>query len=122
MAFWWSLLVLAFAFAICKFLLILIPPKVPSIDVDASDVLEYGNQSQENRFIYVPPRGAAQQSGKKVQCYEPATMKYLGYVPALTPDEVKEQIEKVRKAQKNVVKDQLQAKAPVFAYTIEVYN
>jgi hypothetical protein len=81
MAFWWSLLVLAFAFAICKFLLILIPPKVPSIDVDASDgnlphslihslvcyiafkfvvtliliiaVLEYGNQSQENRFIYV---------------------------------------------------------------------
>jgi hypothetical protein len=36
----------------------------------------------------VPPRGAAQQSGKKVQCYEPATMKYLGYVPALTPDEV----------------------------------
>lgn len=36
----------------------------------------------------VPPRGAAQQSAKKVQCYEPATMKYLGYVPALTHDEV----------------------------------
>lgn len=100
MAFWWSILVLAFAFAICKFLLLLIPPKVPSIDVDASDVLEVGNQSQENNFIYVPPRGTAQQSGKKVQCYEPATMKYLGFLPALAPDEVKERIEKVRKAQK----------------------
>ncbi|XP_027338773.1 aldehyde dehydrogenase 22A1 isoform X2 [Abrus precatorius] len=44
--------------------------------------------------------GTAQQSSKKVQCYEPATMKYLGYVPALTPDEVREQVEKVRKAQK----------------------
>jgi len=39
-------------------------------------------------FIQVPPRGTAQQSGKKVQCYEPATMKYLGFLPALTPDEV----------------------------------
>ncbi|KAL1320797.1 aldehyde dehydrogenase 22A1 isoform X2 [Arachis ipaensis] len=100
MAFWWSLLVLALAFAIGKFLLWLIPPKVPSIDVDASDVLDDGNQAQENSFIYVPPRGAAQQSGTKVQCYEPATMKYLGYVPALTADEVREQVEKVRKAQK----------------------
>ncbi|KAL2970367.1 hypothetical protein AAZX31_15G134800 [Glycine max] len=100
MAFWWPLLVLALAFAICKFLLILIPPKVPSIDVDASDVLDDGSLTQENSFIYVPPRGTAQQSSGKVQCYEPATMKYLGYVPALTPDEVKEQVEKVRKAQK----------------------
>lgn len=39
-------------------------------------------------FIQVPPRGTAQQSGKKVQCYEPATMKYLGFLPALAPDEV----------------------------------
>lgn len=37
MAFWWPLIVLGFAFAICKFLLMLIPPNVPSIDVDASD-------------------------------------------------------------------------------------
>lgn len=37
MAFWWPLLVIAFAFAICKLLLLLIPPNVPSIDVDASD-------------------------------------------------------------------------------------
>ncbi|KAG4956567.1 hypothetical protein JHK85_042947 [Glycine max] len=100
MAFWWPLLVLALAFAICKFLLILIPPKVPSIDVDASDgtlppslsiaLLDDGSLTQENSFIYVPPRGTAQQSSGKVQCYEPATMKYLGYVPALTPDEISE--------------------------------
>lgn len=37
MAFWWPLLVLGFAFALCRFLLMLIPPNVPSIDVDASD-------------------------------------------------------------------------------------
>nr|KYP40479.1 Aldehyde dehydrogenase 22A1 [Cajanus cajan] len=88
MAFWWPLLVLALAFAIGKFLLILIPPKVPSIDVDASDVLDDGSLAQENSYIYVPPRGTAQQSRREVKCYEPATMKYLGYVPALTPDEV----------------------------------
>ncbi|KAK7264706.1 hypothetical protein RJT34_32316 [Clitoria ternatea] len=100
MAFWWPLLVLAFAYGICRFLLMLIPPKVPSIDVDTSDVLDDGNQAQENSFIYVPPRGTSQQSGKIVQCYEPATMKYLGYVPALTQDEVKDRVAKVRKAQK----------------------
>ncbi|KAL2960290.1 hypothetical protein AAZX31_17G032000 [Glycine max] len=100
MAFWWPLLVLAFAYGICRFLLMLIPPKVPSIDVDTSDVLDDGNQAQENSFIYVPPRGTSQQSGKIVQCYEPATMKYLGYVPALTRDEVKDRVAKVRKAQK----------------------
>lgn len=38
--------------------------------------------------MQVPPRGRTQQSEKKVQCYEPATMKYLGYVPALSADEV----------------------------------
>ncbi|KAK7363486.1 hypothetical protein VNO77_05630 [Canavalia gladiata] len=100
MAFWWPLLVLAFAYGICRFLLMLIPPKVPSIDVDTSDVLDDGNQAQENSFIYVPPRGTSQQSGRIVQCYEPATMKYLGYVPALTQDEVKDRVAKVRKAQK----------------------
>ncbi|CAJ1963190.1 unnamed protein product [Sphenostylis stenocarpa] len=87
MGFWWSLLVLALAFAICKFLLILIPPKVPSIDVDASDVLDDGSETPDD-YIYVPPRGTTQQSSGKVQCYEPATMKYLGFVPSLTPDEV----------------------------------
>jgi hypothetical protein len=37
MAFWWPLLVLALAYVICRFLFKLIPPNVPSIDVDASD-------------------------------------------------------------------------------------
>lgn len=38
--------------------------------------------------VKIPPRGRTQQSDRKVQCYEPATMKYLGYFPALTPAEV----------------------------------
>ncbi|KAI9194969.1 hypothetical protein LWI28_010485 [Acer negundo] len=100
MAFWWSLIVLALAYAICRFLLMLIPPNVPSIDVDASDMVDDGNQSQENSFIYIPPRGRTQQSDKKVQCYEPATMKYLGFSLALSADEVKERVALARKAQK----------------------
>ncbi|VVA96731.1 unnamed protein product [Arabis nemorensis] len=100
MPFWWPLIVLAFAYAICRFLLMLIPPNVPSIDVDASDVLAHGKETEENSFIYIPPRGRSQQSDKKVQCYEPATMKYLGYFPALSPAEVKERVTLSRKAQK----------------------
>lgn len=103
MAFWWPIIVLAFAYAICRFLLMLIPPNVPSIDVDASDVLD-GNQTQENSFIYIPPRGRTQQQDKKVQCYEPATMKYLGYFPALSPAEVKDRVAHARKAQKTWAK------------------
>ncbi|XP_077218151.1 aldehyde dehydrogenase 22A1 isoform X2 [Tasmannia lanceolata] len=99
MAFWWPLIVLAFAYAICRFLLMLIPPNVPSIDVDASDVLDDGSQTKENSYIYIPSRGKPAQSDR-VQCYEPATMKYLGYFPALTPDEVKEHVAQARKAQK----------------------
>ena len=37
MAFWWPLLVLAAAYALCRLLLFLIPPTVPSIEVDAAD-------------------------------------------------------------------------------------
>jgi hypothetical protein len=37
MAFWWPLLVLAAAYALCRVLLLLIPPTVPSMEVDASD-------------------------------------------------------------------------------------
>ncbi|GAB4843017.1 hypothetical protein Ancab_012994 [Ancistrocladus abbreviatus] len=97
MAFWWPLLVLGFAYAICRFLLMLIPPNVPSIDVDTSDVLDVGNQTQDNSFIYIPRRG---RQTDKVQCYEPATMKYLGFFPTLKPDEVKERVAQARKAQK----------------------
>nr|QVN32934.1 BADH-like protein [Citrus trifoliata] len=100
MAFLFSLIVLAFAYAICRFLLMLIPPNVPSIDVDASDVLDDGNQTPDNSFIYIPPRGRTPQSETKVQCYEPATMKYLGYVPALSRAEVEERVAQARKAQK----------------------
>ncbi|PQQ20373.1 aldehyde dehydrogenase 22A1 [Prunus yedoensis var. nudiflora] len=63
-------------------------------------VSDDGNQTQENGFIYVPPRGRTPQAETKVQCYEPATMKYLGYFPALTTDEVKERVAQARKAQK----------------------
>ncbi|CAN4104677.1 unnamed protein product [Withania somnifera] len=96
MAFWWPLIVIAFAFAICKLLLMLIPSNVPSIVVDTSDVLYDGNQNKDNSFIYIPSR----RHTDKVQCYEPATMKYLGYFPALKPDEVKERVAQARKAQK----------------------
>lgn len=95
MAFWWALIVIAFAFVICKFLLMLIPSNVPSIDVDASDVIDDGHP-KENSFIYIPSR----RQTDKVQCYEPATMKYLGFFPALKPDEVKERVAQVRKSQK----------------------
>ncbi|CAB4293148.1 unnamed protein product [Prunus armeniaca] len=85
MAFWWPLLVLGFAYAICKFLFMLIPPNVPP---------------SKSMLLMVPPRGRTPQADTKVQCYEPATMKYLGYFPALTPDEVKERVAQARKAQK----------------------
>ncbi|CAI0626285.1 unnamed protein product [Linum tenue] len=98
MAFWWPLIVLALAYGLCRFLFMLIPVNVPSIDVDVSDVTE-GNQAQENSFIYIPPRGRTQQSETKVQCYEPATMKYLGYFPALSPSEVEERVALAKKAQ-----------------------
>ncbi|XP_052190396.1 aldehyde dehydrogenase 22A1 [Diospyros lotus] len=96
MAFWWPLLVLGFAFAICKFLLMLIPPNVPSIDVDASDMLDDGNQTKDSSYIYIPSK----RHTDKIPCYEPATMKFLGYLPALKPDEVKEHVALARKAQK----------------------
>ncbi|KAK3418064.1 hypothetical protein EUGRSUZ_H04040 [Eucalyptus grandis] len=100
MAFWWPLLVLALAYALCRFLLMLIPPNVPSIEVDTSDVVDDGGQARDNSFIYIPPRGRTQQADRKVQCYEPATMKYLGYFPALTTAEVEERVAQARKAQK----------------------
>ncbi|XP_022930425.1 aldehyde dehydrogenase 22A1-like [Cucurbita moschata] len=99
MAFWWTVFVLGFAYAICRFLVMLIPPNVPSIEVDASDVVDDGNQAPENSYIYIPPRVKTQQQDKKVQCYEPANMKYLGFFPALTRDEVKERVASARKAQ-----------------------
>uniref|UniRef100_A0A7N0TKF1 Aldehyde dehydrogenase domain-containing protein n=2 Tax=Kalanchoe fedtschenkoi TaxID=63787 RepID=A0A7N0TKF1_KALFE len=97
MEFWWPVLVVGFAYGLCRFLLMLIPPNVPSIDVDASDVTDDGKETKENSYIYIPPRG---RQPDKVQCYEPATMKYLGFFPALTPAEVKDRVAHARKAQK----------------------
>jgi len=37
--------------------------------------------------VHIPRKSKAAKTDK-VQCYEPATMKYLGYFPALTLDEV----------------------------------
>ncbi|KQK14537.1 aldehyde dehydrogenase 22A1 isoform X2 [Brachypodium distachyon] len=99
MAFWWPLVVLAAAYALCRVLLFLIPPTVPSMEVDASDVLEEANQNKEDSFIYIPRKGKAAQTDN-VRCYEPATMKYLGHFPALTPDEVKEHVAQASEAQK----------------------
>ncbi|KAJ8766446.1 hypothetical protein K2173_022505 [Erythroxylum novogranatense] len=62
------------------------------------------NQTQEDSFIYIPPKGRTQQSDKIIQCYEPATMKYLGYFPALSPAEVNERVAQAKKAQKIWVK------------------
>ncbi|KAE8730953.1 Aldehyde dehydrogenase 22A1 [Hibiscus syriacus] len=84
MAFWWPIIVLAFAYAICRFLCSFPQMFHPLMSMPPT----------------IPPRGRTQQSDRKVQCYEPATMKYLGYFPALTPAEVKERVAQARKAQK----------------------
>lgn len=52
MAFWWPIIVLAFAYAICRFLLMLIPPNVPSIDVDASDGTFTDTENTYNSFFF----------------------------------------------------------------------
>ncbi|KAL5700292.1 hypothetical protein ACHQM5_025752 [Ranunculus cassubicifolius] len=97
MGFWFAIVVIGVAYGVCKFLLMLIPPNVPSIDVDVSDVLGDGTQTKEDSYIYIPRRGKAVQLDR-VQCYEPATMKYLGFFPALMPHEVKEHVAHARKA------------------------
>ncbi|EFH67940.1 hypothetical protein ARALYDRAFT_892222 [Arabidopsis lyrata subsp. lyrata] len=44
-------IVLAFAYAICKFFLMLIPPNVPSIDLDASDGIFFSLFVSAPRFV-----------------------------------------------------------------------
>ncbi|XP_078443207.1 aldehyde dehydrogenase 22A1 isoform X2 [Wolffia australiana] len=99
MAFWWLFFVLGCSYLLCRFLIMLIPPNVPSIEVDASDVMDEGSQAKENSYIYIPRKGGVPQTDK-VRCYEPATMKYLGQFPSLTLEEVKEHVEQARNAQK----------------------
>lgn len=90
-------LVLAAAYGLCRFLLLFIPPIVPSIEVDTSDVVPEENQTEEESPIYVPRRGGGY--GDKVNCYEPATMKYLGYLPTASKDDVRDHVERARVAQ-----------------------
>lgn len=99
MELWWAMLVIGSAIALCRLLLMLIPPVVPAMDVDASDVLDDGSQTTGEGYIYIPRKGKGAQA-ERVQCYEPATMKYLGFFPALTPDEVREHVRQAREAQK----------------------
>lgn len=94
---WWVALVLAVAYGLCRFLLMFIPPIVPSIEVDTSDVILEENQTQEERSIYLPRRGPGY--GDKVKCYEPATMKYLGYLQTADKDLVRDHVKQARIAQ-----------------------
>lgn len=74
-----------------------IPPIVPSIEVDTSDVILEENQTQEERSIYLPRRGPGY--GDKVKCYEPATMKYLGSLQTADKDLVRDHVKQARIAQ-----------------------
>jgi len=82
MELWWAMLFIGSAIALCRLLLMLIPPVVPAMDVDASDVLDDGSQTTGEGYIYIPRKGKGAQA-ERVQCYEPATMKYLGFFPSL---------------------------------------
>ncbi|MCO5605830.1 hypothetical protein L7F22_060014 [Adiantum nelumboides] len=94
---WWVALVLAAAYGLCRFLLLFVPPIVPSIEVDTSDVVLEENQTEEESSIYVPRRGGGY--GDKVHCYEPATMKYLGYLPITNKEDVRDHVRRARVAQ-----------------------
>lgn len=71
--------------------------RVPAIDVDASDVILKKTKSPEDNYIYIPKKV---KNSERVQCYEPATMKYLGFFPILKPEEVREHVKQAREAQK----------------------
>lgn len=88
---------LAASYGLFRFLLMLIPPIVPSIEVDASDVIFQGSQTEQENAIYVPKKGVGY--GDRVHCYEPATMHYLGCVPASNKDDVREHVKQARLAQ-----------------------
>lgn len=85
------------AYVLCRLLLMLIPTIVPSIEVDTSDVILEENQTEEESPIYVPGRGVGHKD--KVNCYDPATMKYLGYLQTVNKDEVREHVKQARVAQ-----------------------
>lgn len=92
------MLVLAGAFALLRFLIKLIPPIVPSIEVDASDVSFKGSTTDDDSDLFIPQKNRVGYNDR-VQCYEPATMKYLGCVPAMSNEEVRGHVKQARKAQ-----------------------
>eukprot|EP00850_Spirogloea_muscicola_P001460 SM000005S17257 [mRNA] locus=s5:1083720:1088259:- [translate_table: standard] len=88
----------------------------PALAVDASDVLYAETAPVRDQYILVPPRrrprspspellppslmsAAAAPGGGRIQCYDPATMQYLGFLPALKPDDVLEHVKRARIAQ-----------------------
>eukprot|EP00850_Spirogloea_muscicola_P007929 SM000041S15488 [mRNA] locus=s41:288984:293518:- [translate_table: standard] len=87
----------------------------PALAVDASDVLYAETAPVRDQYILVPPRRrprspspellppsmspAAAPGGGRIQCYDPATMQYLGFLPALKPDDVLEHVKRARVAQ-----------------------
>ncbi|CAI7782529.1 unnamed protein product, partial [Closterium sp. NIES-53] len=86
--------VAAIAWVVVK---ILSQPKVPRIVVDTSYITEKQEESKTNRYIYFP-RGEGS-AGDRVQCYDPATLQYLGFSPALKAFDVKEHVARARQAQ-----------------------
>ncbi|KAJ6432064.1 hypothetical protein OIU84_019343 [Salix udensis] len=70
-------------------------------------------------FIFLREEGRSSQI-KKVQCYEPATMKYLGFFPALSSSEVHDRVEQARKAQKIWAKNTLSNTKSLYAKYLHV--
>ncbi|CAM6124684.1 unnamed protein product [Calypogeia fissa] len=106
---WAIMLCLGIVFVVCRVLLWLIPPPVPRLEVDASDVLGGDNQPSEESFIYIPGSTSVGRSDK-VPCYDPATMKYLGFCPAISPEEVREHVARARVAQKEWAKSKFEVR------------
>ncbi|XP_024539998.1 aldehyde dehydrogenase 22A1 [Selaginella moellendorffii] len=93
----WAVAILAILFYLCRLLMLLIPPVVPEIVVDTSDVM-LGKGGDDDSYIYVARRRSGDED--TVHCYDPATMKYLGQLPALNFDEVSDHVARAREAQK----------------------
>ncbi|CAI5461704.1 unnamed protein product [Closterium sp. Yama58-4] len=83
-----SLLILALVATVAWIVVkVLLQPKVPQIYVDTSYITEKQEESKTNRYIYFP-RGEGS-AGDRVQCYDPATLQYLGFSPALKASDPK---------------------------------
>ncbi|GAQ84711.1 aldehyde dehydrogenase family 22 member A1 [Klebsormidium nitens] len=72
---------------------------VPLIEVGTEKVDRVEKSKRvENHYIYVPRK--KDEHPNRVNCYDPATMEYLGFVPALNAESVRAHVEKARAAQK----------------------